>query len=98
VSSISHVGNTGRTFVVRLHASNIARVTFLLDGRVLKTLTSRNAHGGYLSVKINGRTLSPGAHRVTARVTLRNSACAGVARSFVFARAHRTAVLPVFTG
>ncbi len=98
VSSISRVGSTRRTFVLRLRAAGIARVTFLLDGRVLKTLTQRSARGGYYSIKINPRSLSPGPHRVTARVSLSNSACAGVARSLTFARAHATAVSPVFTG
>ncbi len=98
VSSISHVGNTGRTFVVRIRSANIARVTFLLDGRVLKTLTHRSARGGFLSVKVNSQSLSPGGHLVTARVALSNSACAGVSRSFRFARAHKAAVTPAFTG
>jgi hypothetical protein len=98
VSSISHVGNTRRTFVARLRASGIARVTFVLDGRVLKTLTHRNARRGYLSVKINSRSLSPGSHVLTARVALSNSACVGVRRSFRFARAHPAVITPAFTG
>jgi hypothetical protein len=98
ISSITHVGNTQHTFVVRIRSANVGRVTFLLDGRVLKTLTQRSARGGYLSVKINSQTLSPGTHHVTARVSPRNAACAGVARSFAFARAHPTSVKPGFTG
>jgi hypothetical protein len=98
VSSISRVGSTRRTFVLRLRAAGIARVTFLLDGRVLKTLTHRSVRGGYYSVKVNPQSLSRGTHRVTARVSLSNSACAGVARSFKFVRAHTPAVTPAFTG
>jgi hypothetical protein len=84
--------------VARLRASGIARVTFLLDRRVLKTLTHRNARRGYLSVKINAGRLSPGPHLITARISLSNSACAGVTRSFRFARARPAVVTPVFTG
>jgi hypothetical protein len=97
VSSISHLGNTRSPFVVRMRASGVARVTFLLDGHVLKTLTKRNARGGYLSIRINPGSLSGGLHRVTARVALSNSACAGVSRSFLFARGHPV-VTPAFTG
>jgi hypothetical protein len=98
VSSLRRVGSTRRPFVVRLRSSGVARVTFLLDGRVFKTVTQRSARRGYLSARINPATLSIGAHRVTARVALRNSVCAGVSRSLVFARGRPAAVTPAFTG
>ncbi len=98
VSAVSRVGSAGSPFVVRMKAAGISRVTFLLDGRVLKTLTKKDVRGGYFSAKVNPRNLSKGLHRITARVALSNSSCAGISRSMVFAHARPASVAPAFTG
>jgi hypothetical protein len=78
--------------------SRIARVTFYLDGKKVKTLTRRNVKGGY-RLTLSVRRLRPGAHRVEARVTFTAASKSAPKRfRMSFDRCAAPKVSPKFTG
>ncbi|HEY1835053.1 MAG TPA: hypothetical protein VGG08_11490 [Solirubrobacteraceae bacterium] len=90
----------------RFHASvkstGVASVTFYVDGKKLKTLTSRNAHGGLLTVLIDPRRMKVGPHRVSAKITMKASSstakAARATRALTVVHCASAVVTPHFTG
>jgi uncharacterized repeat protein (TIGR01451 family) len=60
-------GCVAKAFYVTVRGQQIERVTFHLDGKKRATLTSPDKKGRY-RMRINPRTLKPGAHRAVASV------------------------------
>lgn len=94
-------GRTGclaRSFNARVRGTQITRVVFLVDGKVVKTLTRPNLGGSY-AVRINPRSLRFGLHRIVARVrfTSGSGTRAKVLR-LRFQRCAKALVSPRFTG
>ena len=73
-------------------------VTFYVDGREVKTLTAGQAKNGEFTVKIDPSKLRYGAHRVSLKTVMSESACGAIARSAVFVHPRPAAVTPKFTG
>lgn len=85
-----------KPFLAKVRGRSIARVTFTLDGRRLKTLRSIPGRTVF-SVRVNPRRQSYRAHRVNARVTFRAGANTR-SRTLRFAYARCARVKPKFTG
>jgi hypothetical protein len=90
------------SFHVHLNAAGVAHATFYLDGHRLKTLTSRNARNGVLTIVIDPATLSVGAHRLKAEITMARKAstsqAAKASRTAIVLRCRATVSTPKFTG
>lgn len=90
------------TFTAYVRSAGVQSVTFYLDGHKLKTLTYRNAHKGLLSIRVDGSKLKVGAHRLVAKVTMKQSSptakAAKATRSLMFVRCKSATVTPRFTG
>jgi hypothetical protein len=90
----------------RFHASikstGVASVTFLVDGKKLKTLTSKNAHGGLLTVTIDPSKMKVGPHRVSARIVMKASSATAKAahatRALTVVHCASAVITPHFTG
>lgn len=89
-------------FLVSIRAKGVSSVVFYLDGHKLKTLTSKNARKGLLSVRIDPSKLRIGAHHVQARITMTKASASAKAvkatRSLTIVRCHSSSVTPRFTG
>jgi len=90
------------SFLASIKSRGVQRVTFYLDKRRLKTLTSKNARRGKLTVRISVSRVKVGPHRVLARITMKPTAASVKA---VVASRSRTIVVcsastlrPKFTG
>ena len=70
------VGCVRGGFRASIKSAGVASVIFYLDGRKLKALTSKNAHGGVLSILIDPTRLSIGPHKVSAKITMTGKASA----------------------
>jgi hypothetical protein len=91
-------GCAGTPFRVTVRGSQIERVTFTLDGKIVKTLTKPN-RGSLWVQAINPRTLPLGLHRVLARTTFRKqSGTRARTLRVTFSRCGRRATSPAFTG
>ena len=100
-SSITLNGGSGskrKPFTIHLPALGIKQVTFYLDGRKLKTLSASQAKHGVFSVTLDPRKLSYGAHKLSVKTVMADSACAPVARAAVFVHPRASRVSPKFTG
>jgi hypothetical protein len=90
------------SFLVSVRSKGVRAVTFYLDNRKLKKLTSKSAHAGKLSVRVQTARLRVGVHRLKARIQmspLTASAKAVIAtRSMTFARCASATLSPRFTG
>ena len=77
----------------------IAKVTFYVDGRKVKTLTTANASGGRWVLPMNVKRFAFGTHRVQARIQFARSSQTG-ARTLrlSFNRCRPAIVTPKFTG
>lgn len=76
----------------------IARVTFYVNGRKVKTLTSADASGAF-RLRYRTRSLKAGTYRVRARVEFRaSSGTRPRTLSLQFSRCKARSVRPVFTG
>lgn len=90
------------SFLASISSRGVQRVSFYLDRRRVKTLTSKNARKGKLSVRINVSRVKVGPHRVLARITMKPTAVS--ARAVVASRSRTivvcssSAVSPKFTG
>jgi hypothetical protein len=91
-------GSKRKAFHVRVPALGIKQVTFYLDGRQVKTLTSAQAKNGRFMITIDPNTLGYGAHKVSVKTVMSESACAAIARSAVFVHPRPPHVKPKFTG
>ncbi len=88
-------------FRVSIKAAGVASVSFYMDGRKLRTLTSRNARKGLLTIAIDPTKLKVGAHRLTARITMaatKSTKARTAARSVTVLRCAAAALTPRFTG
>ncbi len=92
------LGSKRKPFAVHISSLGIKEITFYLDGKRIKTLKSSQAKNGEFKIEINPRKLSYGAHRVSVRTQMSDSACAAIARSAVFVHPKSPAVRPRFTG
>lgn len=100
-SSVALAGASGSKrapFTVRVPALGIKQITFYLDGHRLETLTAVHADKGEFSVRIDPSRLRYGAHRVSVKTVMSETACAAIARAAVFVHARPAAVKPKFTG
>ena len=86
-SSITLHGASGsrkKPFNVSVPSLGIKEITFYVDGKKLKTLTSAHAVKGQFVVAIDPRKYRFGAHKVSIKTVMTNAACAKIARSGVF--------------
>ena len=91
-------GCQGSPFRVDVTGRQISRVTFSLDGRVVRTLTRPNSGSRY-RLAVDPRRLRGGVHRVTARtVFTRSSGTRARTLRVTFSRCARRASAPAFTG
>jgi hypothetical protein len=95
------LGRTGcvtRSFYARVRGAQITRVVFVIDGKVVKTVTKPNLKGAF-AVRINPRNFKLGLHRIVARVrfTSGSGTRAKVLR-LGFQRCAKPLVSPRFTG
>ncbi len=100
-SSITLRGASGsrkKPFNVSVPSLGIKEITFYVDGKKLKTLTSAHAVKGQFVVAIDPRKYHFGAHKVSIKTVMTNAGCAKIARSGVFVRAKPAAITPKFTG
>lgn len=68
-------------FHVSVKAAGVRSVTFYLDGHKLRTLTSKDARGGRLTISINPARLSMRRHTLLARLALAPTATSASARA-----------------
>jgi hypothetical protein len=91
-------GSKRQPFTVRISSLGIKQITFYLDKRKVKTLTSAQAKNGRFTIKIDPRKLRYGAHTVSVRTVMSDTACANLARAGVFVHPRPPIVKPKFTG
>jgi uncharacterized repeat protein (TIGR01451 family) len=91
-------GGKRKPFTVRVPALGIKEITFYLDGRRIKVLSAPQAKHGRFEIEIDPGTLGYGAHRVSVKTLMSETACPAVARSAVFVHARPKVVKPRFTG
>jgi hypothetical protein len=85
-------------FSVTVPSTGVKEITFYLDARKLKTLSSSQARKGRFTVTINAAKLKHGAHRLSFVATMENVNCAKAASSRVFVRPFTARKQPRFTG
>jgi hypothetical protein len=90
------------SFRASVKSKGVASVAFYLDGRRLKTLTAKSARKGLISITIDPRKLSVGAHKLMAKITMAKASSASKAvrgtRTAVVLRCHAAVLTPKFTG
>ncbi len=99
VASIrGRTGCQGTPFRVVVSGRQIERVTFTMDGRIVRALAKPNSGSRYV-LAVNPRALPRGVHRVLARTTFKkNSATKARTLRVTFSRCARIATSPAFTG
>jgi hypothetical protein len=88
-------------FHVSIKSKGVAKVTFYLDKRKLRTLTAKNARKGLLTLEIDPAKLKVGPHKLVAKITMAASGStkARVAsRSVTVLRCRAAVLTPKFTG
>ena len=76
----------------------IAKVTFYLDGKKVRTVTHPDSHGRW-GLRVTPRTLPYGRHRLRVVVTfVAGSTTKSKTLSLSFTRCHAAVVTPKFTG
>lgn len=88
-------------FKASIKAAGVQSVTFYLDGHKLKTLTSKNAKKGLLTITIDPSKLKVGAHKLVAKITMSHptgTKATVASRSVTVLRCHSANVTPKFTG
>jgi uncharacterized repeat protein (TIGR01451 family) len=89
-------------FTASIRSAGVNTVIFYLDGHKLKRLTYHNAHNGLLSVRIDGSKLKIGAHKVMAKITMKQSSptatAAKASRALMIVRCKSAVLTPRFTG
>ena len=91
-------GSKRSAFTVHIPALGIKEITFYLDGKKIKTLSAAQAKNGEFDVKIDPGKLPYGAHKVSVKTTMSDSACPPLARSAVFVHPRPRTIKPKFTG
>lgn len=92
-------GNCARkAFTATVKGTSISKVSFYIDGRLVKTVRRTSSKTKY-RLSIVPRRVGFGTHRVEARVTFTNgSQSSPVSRTMRFRRCARKAASPTFTG
>jgi hypothetical protein len=91
-------GCQGSSFNVLVSGRQIERVTFALDGKVVRSLSRPNSGSRY-KLAVNPRKLPRGVHRVIARTTFsKQSGTKPRVLRVTFSKCARRAVAPEFTG
>jgi hypothetical protein len=86
-------------FAASIKAAGVKSVTFYLDGHKVRTLTSRDARGGRLTINVRSNGLRVGTHRLTAKIVMSGAAKPATAtRTIMFVVCGSAAVKPHFTG
>jgi hypothetical protein len=89
-------------FTASIKSAGVSLVVFYLDGHQLKRLTSKSSHKGLLSVSIDAAKLKVGAHRVTAKITMKAVSATAKAtratRALTIVRCKSAVLTPRFTG
>jgi hypothetical protein len=88
-------------FRVSLKAAGVANVTFYLDGHKLRTITSKNAHKGLLTLLIDPDKLKVGTHKLKALITMKHTGSTKAkqgTRTVRILRCSSAALTPKFTG
>ena len=88
-------------FRVSLKSAGVASVTFYLDGHKLRTITSKNAHKGLLTLLINPDKLKVGPHKLKALITMKHTGSTTAkqgTRTVRILRCGSAALTPKFTG
>lgn len=89
-------------FVASVRSNGVSSVIFYLDGHRIGRLTSKNAHKGLLSIRINPSKLNVGVHHLMAKVTMKQSSPAAKAarasRRLTVIRCKSATLTPRFTG
>jgi hypothetical protein len=92
-------GPKRRPFKVSVSAAGIARITFYLDGRRLRTLKSSQAKKGVFTITVDPRKLAAGrAHKVSFTTVMSNPGCATTASARMFVRPRNERMKPTFAG
>jgi len=91
-------GSKRRTFSVRIPSAGIAQIAFYLDRHRIRTLSAAQTTNGQFEIRIDPGKLRYGAHTVSVRTVMTDSACTAIVRSAVFVRPRPAAVKPKFTG
>jgi len=89
------------SFRVSMKSAGVASVTFYLDGRKLKKLTAKKAHKGEFTILIDTAKLGVGAHKLTAKITMLQTASTKVAhasRTVTLLRCRSAVQTPNFAG
>ncbi len=90
------------SFTVSIRSKGVRAVTFYVDNRRVRSLTSRNARHGKLSIHVSIAKLGIGIHHLKARITMRPLTASAKAvlatRSVTFARCASATLGPRFTG
>ena len=85
-------------FKVYISSLGIKEITFYLDGKKFKKLKSSQAKNGQFVISVDPRKLKVGAHKVSIRTAMTDTACATIARSGVFVHPREAKIKPAFTG
>ncbi len=85
-------------FKVYISSLGIKEITFYLDGKKFKKLTSSQAKNGQFAITVDPRKLKFGAHKVSIKTAMTDGACATIARSGVFVHPREAKIKPAFTG
>jgi uncharacterized repeat protein (TIGR01451 family) len=91
-------GSKRSPFTIHVPSLGIKEITFRLDGKKIKTLTSAQATNGQFTIHIDPRKLHYGAHTVSITTVMTDAACPKIARAAVFVRPRPQRVPPKFTG
>jgi hypothetical protein len=94
-------GCVRRTFKASVKSAGVHSVTFYLDGRKLRTMTSHSAHKGVITIEIDPAKLKVGPHKLMARITIAATASAKAShatRSVTVVRCRAALLTPKFTG
>jgi hypothetical protein len=91
-------GCTAKAFNARIRGTQIARVTFVLDGKTIKRLTKPNLKGAF-AVRINPKSMRLGVHRLVANITFKSASATKAKRlRLSFQRCAKALTQPRFTG
>jgi hypothetical protein len=90
-------GCVARTFSARVRGTKIARVVFVLDGKVIRTL--KKPTRGVYGIRINPAHMRVGVHRLQAKITfLASSRTHSRTLKLSFQRCGKRLIAPRFTG
>lgn len=90
------------SFKASVRSAGVSSVGFYMDKRKLKSMSARSARKGRITITINPSTLSVGAHKLLAKITMVPSSSGAKARhatrSMTVLRCNSAVLTPRFTG